>query len=256
MGFAIVFEGLKKSVSKYAAVYEAARAEHAPLAAYATVPELLAALNLSSPLAYEERDAITLALIAAQQKKAHPLWPTLLLAAFEPMLRRLRSRIRGVDDEEIEQRIVLAFLEAAQDVALHRPPSRAALHLRCETERAVFASLRSDQVAAEARGMGMAIDRIPDPRTDELPGDSEPLAAEELKRVVAEEANGEELHDMLLATIGCDEPLRTYIARTRPELSPEEARATYLRLQRQRHRILIRIRARLGEKKHLATKVA
>lgn len=251
MGFEIVFDGLKKSVSKFAPVYEAARGEHAALAPYATLAELLAALKLSSKITYAERDAITLALIAEQQTKAHPLWPSLLLAAFEPMLRRLRGRVRVAKDEEIEQRIVLAFLEATQRVALHHPPSHAALHLRRETERAVFGAIRRDERTAEAEAKAN-MDAIPDPRTDETPGEVDTIALDELRQVLADESNGDELYDVLCATLGGDEKLLSYVKRTRPELSPEDRKATYGRLQRQRHRVLVRIRARLGEMPQLA----
>jgi hypothetical protein len=246
MSFSMMFQAVKKSVTQYPAAYEAARAKHAALTPYATAKEVLDALAASSPLSYEARDAIVLALITEQQTKAHPLWHALLLAAFEPMLRRLRGRVRHAEHDEIEQRMLIAFLEAVQKTRTDPPPSFLTLHLRRETARAVFGSVRRDRDPCEVGGVDM--DRVVDPRTDPLPGDVDAVAARELARIAAEETDGAE-RDMLLATCGLSEKLPAYIARTHPELSAKERGAMYLRLQRQRHRVLSRIRARLEDKK-------
>ena len=99
------------------------------------------------------------------------------------------------------------------------------------------------------------MDRVVDARTDPLPGEVDVLAAREIVRIAMEEADGVE-RDMLLATCGLSEKLRAYIARTHPELSANERGAMYLRLQRQRHRVLSRIRARLEDKKRLGVAAA
>ena len=242
MSFAIVFDGLKKSVSKFNAQYAEGHARQSVLTPYPSASELLAALKMSSPLSLEARDAITLALIAEQQRQAHPLWQTLLLAAFEPMLRRLRGRLGRCKDGELDQRVVMAFLEAAQEISLIHPPERAAMHLRRATENAVFRGMRSDR--REAAHAEFEEESHPcDPHA--MSEQAAALAMKEIAALVAKEGNGEEILKALVATRGGDESLKQYVARTQPELSGAERERVYSRLQQQVLRTTKRLRTRL-----------
>lgn len=239
MDFSAVFSGLKLSVVKFSKQYEAGRARRPELAPYATTTALLSALKLSSSLSYDDRDAITLALIAEQQSEAHPLWQTLLLAAFEPMLRRLRARVGGGD--EIEQAIVVAFLDAIQKLALHHPPSHAALYLRRATERAVFAKLRVER----ARPEHVSIDEVevPDPSAFAPDDHAEEIKSTDVMRLALDEASDPELVRMLMATSAGNERLCDYVETTYAALSKSERRTKYLCLQKRRHRLLSRVKA-------------
>ena len=244
MGLSIVFAGLKKSVSKFTAEYEAGRSRQPELAPYATTASLLDALKLSSPLTDDARDAVVLALITEQQRAPHPLWQSLLLAAFEPMLRRLCGRLGGgkTQVEENEQRVLMAFLEAAQEISLIHPPERAALHLRRATENTVFRGLRSDR--REAAHAAFEEESHPcDPHA--MSEQAVALATKEIAALVAKEENGEEILKALIATHGGDESLKQYVGRTQPELAGTERKRVYKRLQQQVLRTTKRLRTRL-----------
>lgn len=89
---------VRTTLAAYPTEYAGGRAAQAALAPYACARDLLAALALSSPLAYEDRDAITLALIAEHQRVAHPLWQSILLVAYEPMLAGVWKRLNDKRD--------------------------------------------------------------------------------------------------------------------------------------------------------------
>jgi len=249
MSFAIVFDGLKKSVSKFGAVYGEGMTRQPELAPYASVGELLAALKMSSPLSLEARDAITLGLIAEQQRAAHPLWQTLLLAAYEPMLRRLRTRLGNKDDAELDQCVVMAFLEAAQEISLLHPPQKAALHLRRATENAVFRTLRGDR--REAANAPLDEGTLPcDPHR---PAPQElALAVKEMAQVIGNKPNGREVVAALGAVCGGDESLKEYVARIHGNLSAAEQKREYARLQRMVNRSMKRARWALGDDRYTA----
>ena len=114
---------------------------HTPaLAPFETLDAALAALALSSPLAREPREALIAALVAGAQRTREPLFASLLLAAFAPMLLRLRGRLGGSSDDDLDQCVMTAFLGAVREVS---PGPHAAIALRWATEKRVFAELRA-----------------------------------------------------------------------------------------------------------------
>ncbi len=77
---------------RHASVYAAARPNHAALAPYATIADLLAVLVARSRLTADERDPILIAVVTEHQRTGHALWQSVLLKAFAPMLLHLRKR--------------------------------------------------------------------------------------------------------------------------------------------------------------------
>ena len=120
--------------------FEQAKARHAALAAYDTLAQLVLALDLSSGVDYGQRDAITRALIAEQQREPHPAWSSALLLAYYPMLSHLRHRVQGdaLDGDDLEQTVVSTFLEQIARYPLEYRRDRTCMYLRQETTRAVF----------------------------------------------------------------------------------------------------------------------
>lgn len=240
MEFSMMCPGLKASVVKFRGVYAAAAAKNEALAPYASVDALLDALKMSSPLTPEARDALIVALAAEQQRAPHPLWSTLLLAAFEPMLRRLATRVRGKKDGENEQKVLFAFLEAVQSL----PEGEfAAAHLRRETERRVFRELRGDRRHAEMAEFDeetVAVRGL-DPHAAFVAADDQKRFCAMMARIAGSEEGGAELADVLVAT-SAGEPLRDYVERKYADASEDDRRLTYGRLQRQRHRALEKLR--------------
>jgi hypothetical protein len=242
-----MINGLVKEAGTYTTLFAQAKERRPALAPFATPGALAKAMQLGSKLSDEERIAVTIAVVAEQHRAPHPLWQALLVCAYEPMLRRLRGRTKGGDAEELEQQILIAFLEAVRALPVLRDPSKAAVYLRTATERAVFRHVH------ERRS------EVPTESFDEeaLPVDARALfdtehqgkhPLEDVARAVQQEPNAEEIADVLVATLGEGESLFSYVARTRAHLTSRERDIAYWRLQRQRQRVLGRIRANVSNR--------
>jgi hypothetical protein len=230
----------KTTLARPSRIYEAARPRHRALAPYETPASLLSALTRSAPpLDVLERDALIAALVTENQRAPQPIWQSLLLVAFERMLFRLRRRLGGRrDDEDLDQRVLLAFLNALRSV---RVSSYVALGIRWAAEGEVFASRRAELRAPEIK--------LFDDDTylgDPFGVDAHARAsAEEVVRIVEAEG-GEELLRVLLATRAGDESLTKYVAREYADRTQAERAAAYDRLQIARSRIVDEVRARLA----------
>ena len=117
------FAEIRKSLSSYASAraFDEGAAHHTALAVHRTPLDILAAVAATSPLTVEERDAILVALLNELHRTRHPIWQSILVLAFEPLLVRLRARLgkpkavcfgrsMGAD---LDQRVLLAPASAA-----------------------------------------------------------------------------------------------------------------------------------------------
>ena len=227
---------IRSTLASHATEYARGRAAHRALASCAHPVDVLRALAHRSPLPYEDRDAITLALITEHQRAAHPLWQSILLVTYEPMLASI-SRLLP-DKRDAESRLVLALLEEISKVSLAHPPSQLARHLRHRVTRSAFGS------TAEAR---VEPDLVPlDERRDEpSPEDPEAalLRADEARRLAREldalfGAEAPLVLDVLIHARTGREPLVALIAARRPELTSKQRARLYEELQRLRRRAL------------------
>jgi hypothetical protein len=220
--------------------YEAARGRWAPLAAFPEPNALLAALDLRSSLAEGDRRDLVTALATEAQRAPHPLWQSLLLVAFSPMLRRLRSRLGKPGSEELDQRVLFAFLSAVREIT---PGSHTALALRWRTEKELFAPLRKQRQAPETFPFEEgkhAIDLHEVEAADKA-------AVAEVARFV-ESTCDRELVDVFLATTAGDLGLKEYVARTYTGRTKKGLAAEYNRLCRARLRLAGDLRAHFRER--------
>jgi hypothetical protein len=237
-------DDLVPTLSKFPTEYARGRAAESALSAFASPPELLAALDRASETTAATRDAITLALITEHQRAAHPLWQSLLLVAYEPMFAGVRKRLR--DKRDADARIVLAFLEAVAKVSLAHPPSLLALHLRSAVERSVFgtgAAAREEPATVSLE----ALRRKPgadDPEADVERAEQKRLLLAELDETFGAEAP-DVLYVLLCARTG-REQLVDLIADLYPALTSKARAAAYARLQRLRRRALVHLGERFG----------
>jgi hypothetical protein len=216
-------------------LYQGARGRHAPLAPFPEVSALLAALDLRSSLSDEDRRDLVAALATEAQREPHPLWQSLLLVAFTPMLRRLRSRLEKPDSEELDQRVLFAFLTAVRLIA---PGPHTALALRWRTEKELFAPLRKRRRAPETFPFDeerCAID------IHEVEAEGRAAVAEVARFV--ESTCDQELVDVFLATTAGDLGLKEYVARTYTGRTKKGLAAEYNRLCRARLRLAGELRA-------------
>jgi hypothetical protein len=106
-----ILDQLPLLVSRHASTYAAARLRIAELAPYATLDALTHVLTRHGrrPAGAPEdgRFALLSALVVEAQRSSHPLWTSLLMWAFKPMLRGARRRTipcRGDTPEDLDQR--------------------------------------------------------------------------------------------------------------------------------------------------------
>lgn len=241
-----LFDELRKSLAHPAAVrvFAAAAPRHLPLACYESPLTALDSLHTSSPLTVEERDAILVALLGELRTTKAPVWQTLLLLAFEPMLAGVRARLgqpavtrfgRSHADD-LDQRVLSAFLEAARSL---RITSHAARALRLAVRRSVFEQERGERAAFQP-------EEFDDEAYDGKPFEtatSDKAAANEIAGIVGAEG-GEELRDMILATRAHGEALRAYVARRYPDLSLPRRRTIERRLTAAANRLERALRKR------------
>jgi hypothetical protein len=225
-----------KHLTRHARTYAEAKARCAAFAPYATAGELFTAVLPSSPLDHASRDPLLLALVAENQRAPHPLWQSLLVAAFERTLVRLRKKLGAYRDEDHDQRILLAFLEALRTVAIgaHTP-----LAIRWAVEDAVSGYWRAVRLEAEVVCDGES--ETHGAAGGALGADAETkTSATEILRFL--DARGQdEMLRVLLATEAGDESLKEYVARTHASDA-----SAYERLARERLVVLQTIRARLA----------
>jgi hypothetical protein len=244
--FAETFIEIRKSLlraSKVRTFVELAT-RHRPLAPYESPTAVVAALAPSSLLTVEERDAILVALLAELHLTKHALLQSILVLAFEPLIVRVRARLghpkvvrfgRSMTDD-LDQRVLLAFLEAAH--AAH-VTSHAARMLRLGLERRIAIGQGKEREAPET-GEFDDDKYVADPF--EISTGEKATACEVVRIIEAE--GGEDLCEMMLATRGNRESLRAYVARAYPELGEEERNTAYRRLAEAATKMEQKLRAR------------
>ncbi len=236
-------ERLRKDAvsARHQRAFEAGRAKQPVLAAHSSAASVLATLDDEAEGTYPAREALMRALILEHRASGAPVWSTLLLGAFKPMLVRLRNRLVSdtVPGDELDQLVITAFLGALSEIPV---TDRLPMRLRQRTERQVFAFLRKER---EQRHPDIDVETLEDVEPDE-PTVSEPTDAELydlallLQRAIAEGISTSGL-DVVEATVLRRELLRAYVDRIAPGEGVDRDRL-YQRLKRQRSRAMQRLR--------------
>jgi hypothetical protein len=128
---------VRKGLVRYPSQYANARTEHAELGPFASPEEVAVALDASSRLSENSRYALVRAIVAEHEKGAHPLWSSLLFVAFAPLLLQMRGRLGQPEDEDRDQRVLVAFLQAIRTVSAARTGMHIAVALRRRTQEAL-----------------------------------------------------------------------------------------------------------------------
>jgi hypothetical protein len=233
-------DSIASNVSRHAAVYAAARPNHPALASYETIADVLAALGQSSRLSVDERDPILIAVATEHQRTRHALWQAILLKAFAPMLVFLRKRQGRADDIDLDQAVLLSFLEAARTI---RTESHVARCLRIVTEAKVFEGERKERRHA---GADVFDDEVQYPRVFGASTHAKVAAQEVLDIIEAE--GGPELRDVMFATCALDDTVAEYVARAHAGKTHSARAAIADRLRRQRINVLQKLNARVQRK--------
>jgi hypothetical protein len=266
-----ILEELQRDVARHGSTYAAAYGRNPALAAYPTLDAVLAALRVQpgDKLSEDEaRSTLVSALMVEAQRSRDPLWTSLLFTAFAPMLRRIRRQTipcRGDTPEDVDQRVLGAFIEAVQKAS----PAHPAMGLRGATQRGAWtareAELREERVEAPSAsgldedgarvwfdGDSFEVQELEEP---ELGRVDEPFAEEDamLERITARriardlEAKGQRGLTLALLSVGDDkDSLRAFVERTFHALPPRRRQREYQRLQTEQRRAVRKLRVRHG----------
>ena len=220
------------------------------LADYPDVSSVFTALADQQEETYPARDALTRALLAEYQESRKPLWASILLVAYYPMLSHLRRRVikNPIPPSEIDQVLMMAFLTILAEFPLATHSDRVPMRLRQGTRRWVFKHLRKERVH-RPHAMPEEDDDEPED-SNRPPRPQRPLASPEeeelldlslLLRRAARTGYSQESLEVVSATVLQREPLSHYVARIAPK-DELKHRLLYERLKRRRSRTLLHFR--------------
>lgn len=242
----------------HSALYDDARTRQPALAEHVSILSVLAVLAGTSEAQYPERDALTRALLAEQQRAPHQLWTSALMLAYTPMFTRLRGRLisSAVDHDELDMLVMEAFLEAVQSYPLaKRRPGHTALYLRQDTQRAVFKLLKLEHRRAEATGelgdedeivlLGDVVASEVDPEVEA----AEHYEMAALLRARVGHAVSADALELIERTTIRGESLRDVVVAMHPGVTGDELEAAYQRAKRKRARALQRVREVFPERR-------
>ena len=199
---------LTRPLPRNTASFAESRALRPELAPFATVADLRLALDSTSSLDPDARRALVAVLVEEAQTGTSPLWSTLLVLAFAPMLQRVRKHVDPRPrDEDLDGAILAAFLGAVRAV---RAGPYTSLALRWATEKEVLTARIAERRLGRLAGFN---ERVHSNAAGQLRETEPDRALDEVLRVLEKEGAAEIL-DILIATRGRDESLRAYVART------------------------------------------
>lgn len=263
MGLQYVRRALKTELRAETSMklFDETKKRYPVLAEHETPLSVLAVLGDESERRWAEREALTRTLVTEEQERPHPLWAALLLAAYYPMLSRLRHRIYGddLDPEDFDQLVVSTFLEVVRAFPLDQRRDRTCMHLRQMTQRRVFRHIREehaarvliapDDISEMPPFAPEAWPGVPKPKRRRHKAGAEPVDDREAVELLTSRAAclGQDQLDLVITTIVRGERLRVYVNRTYSDRGADERDRIYQRLKRQRSRTLTRLRGLLAD---------
>ncbi|MCA9559278.1 MAG: hypothetical protein KC583_12030 [Myxococcales bacterium] len=242
---------------KHGAAFADARGRHEAFHDHRGVASVLGVLADDGRARYDEKEALTRALIAEQQSRPGSFWASVLLVAYYPMLSRLRHRIYGhaLADDDLDQLVVTSFLGVVADYPLDAGLDRTAMRLRQRTERQVFRLVCAEQDELLLLRSAPPEDledseqsRWPEARPNGTPVPRNPIDTADAVSLLVEHAGDlldGETFELVTATLICGRRITTYLDGAQPDLDPHDRRRVYQRIKRRHSRALARIRPAL-----------
>ena len=207
---------------------------HPDLAAYPTLNSLVRDLRPSAKGGSPNRKALIASIVKAHQTKPHPVWSTVLLRVFTPILWNLRCQLIG-GDEDTRDEILLEETQHAILSMKTTDPDRIHMYFRQRLRRRVFRAL-AEISRWEVVGFGPDVEGAMDPTTVHPPR----LPGHYLRAITPEQRE-------LVATVVDAEGLQGLVRRTVKNATPEEHAVVYGRLRKRRERVVDSIRQQLGD---------
>ena len=240
--------------------FDTARGRHPALASHETVLSVLEVLG--EPRAtYPEKEALVRALIEEYQRSKHTLWATALLIALSPMLCRLSAQLGcgALTQQDLDQVLVLSFLEAVAEYPLGGEQRHTFLFLRRATRRRLLTWLARERreqslVSAKERDELQLLERrlveqrreLAWPATEEQHSERLDTEAQNLLAAFLVERLGHEIDagslQLVIATFVHGKRLRSLAGQDRAGVPRELHGRTYQRLKRRHSRTVRRVR--------------
>jgi hypothetical protein len=246
MSLATTIEQLKTSFARAERAYAEGRDRHPALAPYESVASLLRAMDRGSPLSLAEQDAVMGAVLDEMRCNRSSLWQSILVVAFAPLLVRLRRNMRRPGCADIDQRVLMAFVEGARALEQRQYVVR---HLHLSLRRRLFSEGRREH---RSRDLEIFDDETYAADVFGKDRDRKVEAAEVARALEAQ--LGEELCDALIERYASGESLREYIARTRADLGSRDRLRLCDRLLRQERKEIRKLRTRTVRREQFATR--
>jgi hypothetical protein len=144
MGLHEFFPTLRAHADSYRdrSAFDVARRHEPALSEHRDLASVLVALDARDTNGFPARDGLVRALVREQQRQGGSFWATVLLVAFAPMLRTLRSSIQGepLPPSNLDQLVFEGFLQA---LARHPSPMPHGCRFGFDSTRAVSSFVRS-----------------------------------------------------------------------------------------------------------------
>lgn len=218
---------------RLAPAYAERFAQHPALAAYPTLPALVAKLTRSPKRLSKakvarlrrERAALLCVLLDAYQQRRDRLSEALVLTATTPMREIVRRRFTGADGEEREGLFLAGVSLVLATVDPRNKPEKMCGIVWMKTKKRVSPKLRKEKAWAEV-GVDVEADDVPD---ETVPGHEEYLLID-----IASEAHGGEMARARVPVDVLDLPVRriqTYVGRQFGCLPASDRRAIFERLR-------------------------
>lgn len=235
-------------------LFEMTRKRNTAFANHSTPFSILAVLDDRSTDNYAGKDALTRSLISEQQRATNSLWSAILIAAYLPMLGRLRNKITGnpLLPDDLDQVVITTFLQVVQEFPLFKLRNYTCLRLRQRTQRLVFQQLNEERLVRNLRDP-RPIEEIPESSFEQCSiwrqlsrsGKSEERDVEVEVALLLDyvgDAIAPDKLELIIATTIKGESLRDFIKRS--NLGPLDSLndREFQRLKRQRSRTLAIIR--------------
>ncbi len=189
-------------------------------------------------------------IVTELQRSSSALWQSLLLASFTPTLIRLRARLGRSPCPDLDQSVIVAFLEAARGLTFRAYVAR---NLYLVTQASLFAARKRERRAPEMRELDEET-YLPQGELFRVEAHERATAAEVLRIIEAE--GGAELRELLLATFDKQQSVRELVDRVYAGQDDRARARAGKRLLRARMKVLTKLRARIERRERAAAGAA
>jgi hypothetical protein len=227
--------------------FETARARRPELAPFASILDVLEALDSGSAAGEERRHAIVAELVREHRASKSAVWSKALLVAFYPAMHALRARLTlgSISVDDIDQTILTGFVGAVAELPARALGHFAAFRICRRMERYVFKFLLRERGFRRITSTAGEDEDFTAPHTvgrAAIAMADERIALGFLLRRATTLGLSPATVELIEATAFAGTSLRAYVRQLEPD-DADARKRLYERLKRRRSRALRRLRA-------------